>query len=150
MSRVTNRIHSHMASLHTHVNTSCHTYEWVASQTEYTHIWPHYIHIWISRVTHMNESRHIWPQYIHMWICRVTHMNKSCHRLNTLTYGLDTYTCEYVVSHIWISRVTDRIHSHMASLHTHVKKSCHTWISRVTDWIHSINTHGVATVNSID
>jgi len=35
-------------SHNTHMNESCHTYEWVMS------------HIWMSHDTHMNESRHIY------------------------------------------------------------------------------------------
>jgi len=51
-----------------HMNGSCHTYEWVMS------------HIWMSHVTHMYESRHtyVWVTS-HIWMSHVTHMNESCH-----------------------------------------------------------------------
>jgi len=49
----------------THVNESCHAYEWVQ-------------HIWMSRVTHMNESCHTYEWVVsHIWMSRVTHMNES-------------------------------------------------------------------------
>jgi len=44
----------------TYVNESCHTCEWGRS------------HVWMRRVTHMNES-------CHKWMSHVTHMNESCH-----------------------------------------------------------------------
>jgi len=40
-------------SLATHMNESCHTYEWVMSR-----IWMGQSHIWMSHVTHMKESCH--------------------------------------------------------------------------------------------
>jgi len=61
----------------THMNESCHTYEWVMS------------HIWMSHVTHMNESCHIYEwvmsqhnscifcPHFHPWlvhICDLTHL----------------------------------------------------------------------------
>ena len=52
-----------------------HTYEWVV------------LPIWMSRVTHMNESRHT-------NMSRVTHMNESCH----------TWMNEWFMSHILIKR----------------------------------------------
>ena len=64
------------------------TYEWVMS------------HIWMSHVTHMNESCH-------------THMNESCH------------TCEWVMSHIWMSHaLTSSIRTHTRT-HTHVHTHTH-------------------------
>ena len=44
----------------THMNESCHTYEWVMS------------HIWMSPVIVMNDISHIWMSH-------VSHMNESCH-----------------------------------------------------------------------
>ena len=67
----------------THMNESCHTYEWVMS------------HIWMGHVTHMNESCHTYAWVMsHIRMHHVTHMNKSC------------YTYECVMSHIWMSHVT--------------------------------------------
>jgi len=51
----------------THMNASCHTYEWAMS------------HIWMSHVTHMNESCHTYECVMsHIWMRRVTHRNASC------------------------------------------------------------------------
>jgi DNA-directed RNA polymerase subunit N (RpoN/RPB10) len=72
-------------------------------------------HIWMSLVTHMNESCHTYESVMsHIWMIHgtprmsyVTHKNESC------------YTCERAMSHIWMS--------HMA----HMKESCHKyeWVS---------------------
>ena len=60
-----------------HVNESCHTYDWVMS------------HIWMGHVTHMNESCHTYEWVMaHIWMSHVSHMNESCH------------TYEWVMSHI--------------------------------------------------
>ena len=73
----------------------CHTNKWVMS------------HIWMSHVTHTNESYHIDERkhFIDYLSC-VTHINESCH------------TYEWVMSHIWMSHVT------------HMNESCHTheWV----------------------
>ena len=60
---------SHMWLSHvTHMNESCHTYEWVMS------------HIWMSPVTHTNESCHTYEWVMsHIWMSHVTHTNESCH-----------------------------------------------------------------------
>ena len=66
------------------------TYEWFMS------------HIWMSHVTHMNESCHTYEWVMwHIWMSHVTHMNESCH------------TYKWVTSHIWMSYVT------------HMNESCH-------------------------
>ena len=61
-------------------------------------------HIWVSHVTHMNETCHTneWVMP-HIWRSHVTHMNASCH------------TFAWVMSHTWTSHVT---HMHV-SRHTH-------------------------------
>jgi len=69
----------------THMNESCHTYEWVMS------------HIWMSHVTHMR-----WGMP-HKWMRHATHMNESRPRIKkvmTHTWG--------VMSHTWMSH-----HTHM-------------------------------------
>jgi len=54
-------------------------------------------HMWMSRVTHVNESRHTWKWVMsHIWMSHVTHMNEPCH------------TYEWAMSHIWMSHVTHR------------------------------------------
>jgi len=61
-------------------------------------------HIWMSHVTHVNESCQSYEWVMsHMWMSHVNHMNESC------------YTCEWVMSIIWMSHVT------------HVNESCHTY-----------------------
>ena len=52
----------------THVNESCHTYEWVTS------------HMWISPVTHVDKSYHTYEWVMsHLWMGHVIHMNGPCH-----------------------------------------------------------------------
>ena len=78
--------------------TSCHTYEWVMS------------HIWMSHVTHMNESCHIWMSHLtHM---NVTHLSTQkefmSHRCmshvmyerDTLQMRMSHVTYKWVKSHI--------------------------------------------------
>ena len=100
---------SHISMSHvTHINQSCHTYEWVMS------------HISISHVTCINGSCHTgvyvahtytyictckallvcaFDDMSHLWVMshtsigHVTHINRSCH------------TCQWVMSHIWLSHV---------------------------------------------
>jgi len=57
-------------------------------------------HIWMSHVTHMNESCHTYESVMshiwisHTWIIHVIHTNESCH------------TYEWFMLRIWMSRVT--------------------------------------------
>ena len=75
----------------THMNESCHLYEWVMS------------HIWMSHITHVNESYHTCEWVIsRMWMSHITHMNESCH------------TYEWVMSHIWMSHVKQIAFEHLA------------------------------------
>jgi len=80
-------------------------------------------HIWMSHVTHMNEScrtyewvmSHIWMSHVaHICMSHVTHMNESCH-----SYGR-------VMSHIWMSHVA------------HMNESRHTsaWVIRYVEMSH--------------
>ena len=80
-------------------------YEWIMA------------HIWMSHVTHMEESCHTYGWVMsHIWMSHVTHMEESCH-----TYG-------WVMSHIWMSYVT-----HMdESCHTYGWVMSHMWMSHVT------------------
>ena len=63
------QIMSHTWMVHvTHVNESCHTYQWVMSHTSMSH------------VTHINESCYAYECIIsHTWMSHVTHVNESCH-----------------------------------------------------------------------
>ena len=67
----------------THMNESCHIYEWDMS------------HAWMSHVTRMNESCHTHEWVMsHIWMGNVAQMNESWH------------TCECVIAHIWMSHGT--------------------------------------------
>jgi len=80
-------------------------------------------HIWMGRVTHMNESCHAYEWVVsHVWMSHVTNMNYSCH------------TYEWVVSHIWMSHVLPARRSESATAfttrtcsHSYVKQ---TWICK--------------------
>ena len=146
----------------THMNEPCHTYEWAMSH--YERVKSHITHILLphalTRVSHschryasfisvtwMSEKSHsyVWHEWlIHM--CDLTQevgyprtcVNESCH------------TYKYVVSHVWLIRVTlmndschtsKRVMSHVwMSLVTLMNDSCHTyecvishvWLSHVT------------------
>jgi len=82
-------------------------------------------HIWMSHVTHMNESCHTYEWVMsHIQMSYVTHMNESCH------------TYRWVMSHIWMSHVTHMneswhtyrwVISQIQMSHvTHANESCHT------------------------
>ena len=92
----------------THMNEFGHiwmnhvTYEWVKSHlNESCQIWMRHVmcervvsHLWMSHVTHMNESCHTYKCHTYVWVMShirtspATHMNESCH------------TYEWVMSHI--------------------------------------------------
>jgi len=76
-------------------------------------------HIWMSHVTHMNESCHTYEGVMsHMWMSHVTHTGiEAPHRLilykdestHESTYEwviLSYHTYEWVISHIWMSHIT--------------------------------------------
>ena len=65
----------------THMNESCHTYEWDMS------------HTWMSHVTHMNESRDTYE-----WIC-FTCTNESCHMSHIRMSSVTCHTYNWVTSH---------------------------------------------------
>ena len=149
----------------THMNASCHTYEWVMS------------YMWMSHVIHMNESCHT-----HTAACAhcVTHMKESCHTYEGVVAQPMSSTMSHAVCATWLmSHVTSTRHfdnetwlmSHfdnetglMSSTMSH--EPCHTWlISRVTHdswvrqwvmshiWRHSLNKsskhHELFTVSTI-
>ena len=95
----------------THMNESCHTYQWVMSQ------------LWMSHVTHTNESCHTYRWVMsQLWMSHVTHTNESCH------------TYRWVMSQIWMSHVTHtscHTHEHVLShptLTEHVKRDIHMFL----------------------
>jgi len=109
---------SHVWMSHvTHMNASCHTYEWDMP------------HMWMSHVTHMNESchtyewvmSHIWmrhaahmnePCYIYEWVMSISHVRcylecpfKFCWRQVDLKL-VNLHTYEWVMLHLWMSHAT--------------------------------------------
>ena len=67
------------------MNESCHTYEWVMS------------HIQTSHVTHMNESCHTYEWVMsHIWMSHVTHMKESFTHVTWLIR-----MCDVTDSHAW-------------------------------------------------
>jgi len=103
----------------THMNESCHTYEWVMS------------HIWMSHVTHMNESCHT-----HEWVTKsVTHMNVSMGASVTCVSPLNMWMDEscHTCTTNKESHVYEREHgcrgvTYVSSFNMWVHESCHTWI----------------------
>jgi len=88
---ITSRVWSHV----THMNASCHTYEWVMSCYTKSRRRTRTTNCRVSsHVTHMNESCHIYSCHMARKSSHVTHMNESCH------------TYDWVMSHIWMSHVT--------------------------------------------
>jgi len=86
------------------------TYEWVTS------------HVWMSHVTHINESLHTYEWVmLHIWMSHVTNMNQSCH------------TYEWFTSHIWMRHVT---HMH-DSRHTYELFMSLMWMSHVNESCYS-------------
>jgi len=151
--------HKWMPSV-THINESCHPYEWVMTRIWLSHVMSH---MRMSHVAHKNESRHIYkwvmwhirmshvthkyepchthlrtrgPWYTHksvmthIWMRHVTHMTESCH------------TYEWVTSHIWMSHVT-RMNE---SRHTYEWVMSHVWMSHVT---HIVQTRGPSCVEQL-
>jgi len=106
---------SHIGMSHvTHMNESCHTYEWLLiHNNENCHTYKSVMsHMWMSHVTHINGSCHTYEWVMsyewlrsghtykwaiaHMWMSHVPHMDESCH------------TYEWVISHIWMIHFTHR------------------------------------------
>ena len=107
-SKELDRVHVH--NLHvTHMNESCHTYEWVMS------------HIWMRHVIHMNESCHTYEWIMsQVWKmrCAYTSVLRSLPRHAT---DQRLYKSERVMSHL------EHIPSNMWTSHvTHINKSRHT------------------------
>ena len=118
------------------MNEACHTYEWVMS------------HIWMSHVTHMNESFH--TDECVMSLCDMntschthvneschthvnglcpTHVNESCHTQEVLQQQVMSHTCERVMSHTCervMSHTCSRVMSHTGgpTTRSHVTHMC--------------------------
>ena len=89
------------------IGSGGHTYAWVMS------------HIWMSRVTHKDESCHTYEWVIsHIWVHHVTHMCKYTD-FSAVWIGGDKaahescHPNESVMSHIWRSRVWHRNESRL-------------------------------------
>jgi len=151
MSRVSHinesrRIHEPCTIRLTHINGSYQTYEWVVSPISVSHVtytkYVRYdshifegnctIHIGIRHVTHINESFHTYK-----WV-NVTHINESCHTYKRITsharpmYDM-THTHKWVLSHIWMSRVSYVIKSR------HLHEPCTIWLTHICRQLH--NSH---------
>ena len=110
------------------VNVSCHAHEWVMSHIGcHTYEWV-MSHIWMSHVTHVNEScgwigvrvsriRGLSHECVmsHACLSHVTHMNESCHTCEWVVWVRRGYEdCltnkafhifEWVMSYIWMGHV---------------------------------------------
>jgi len=111
--------HTKWMSHVTHMNESCHTYEWVIS------------HVWMSHVTRMNESSHTYEWVMsHVWMSRVTRMNESCHTYKWIIKGSKIGCCVRIWLTFWRNiSVVCTSHPRMShathrngSRHTHVNK----------------------------
>jgi len=94
-------------------------------------------HIWMSHVTHMNESCYTYEWVmLHIWMSHVTHRNESCRTyewvmshicISQITYiNKPCYTYEWATSHLWVTHGS--VTSHIWTSHvTHMNESCHTY-----------------------
>ena len=70
----------------THINAPCHTCEWVMSHKWTSHDLHHYPTVGAGTYIETDESRHTyewvmshtWMVIQHIWMSHVTHMNESC------------------------------------------------------------------------
>jgi len=68
--------------------------------------------VWMSRVTHLNESCHAYACITsHVWMSHVTHMNESCYTHESC------HTCEMTHSYVW----------HDSFIHVHDSFICAIW-----------------------
>ena len=134
----------------THMNESCHTYEWV-SRIEMSHVDVRFefevygfvclghnqyrflgfsqtavkmaqLYCEMCHVTRMNQSCHTYEWVSRIYMSHVTHINESCHTYDSVMSHMNEscHTYEWVMSHIWMSHVT------------HMNQSYHIWMSHVT------------------
>jgi len=129
----------------THMNESCHTYEWVMS------------HIWMSHVAHMNASCHTNDCVTsHIWTRLVTHMNESYHMYQwpplfymTLSDGWHgsftrvTWLIHLLIIATWLIHTCAVTHSNRAKNESCVLEVWHdsfagvTWRIQMCDMTHS-------------
>ena len=84
---------------------------WFVFHQWFTHEWVIYtyncvmLHLWMSHVTHMNESCHTYECVMsHIWMRHVTHMNESCHTYEC-ALPCATRTWAHAMLHIRISHI---------------------------------------------
>jgi len=130
------------------------TYEWTCT----CHIWMNMSmsHIQDDKIMDLrrDESWHILVSHVtYEWTCtchmsHVTHVNESCHTESC-------HTCEWVMSHFWMSHVTHTVwpkQGHEVEwVKAHLNESCHTrewvmshmWMSHVTHLNESCHTYSL-------
>jgi len=96
----------------THTNQSCHTHEWVMS------------HIWMSHVTHMNQSSLSYKMRSHIWM---RHIAQFWAASVVVGVGVLYHTDNWVISHVWMCYMNESYHTYesVMSLIPHI------WISHV-------------------
>jgi len=124
----------------THINSSCHTYQWVMPRIWMSHVthmdvschtnWWVMSHIWMSHITHMNESCQ--PNQCgmpHIWMSHGTHvegvmsrlqMKHSTHVTNCLMLSVAwlIHICDMTLWRVWLIHMCDMTHSYVR--HTHL------------------------------
>ena len=111
---------SHIWMRHvTHMNESCHAYEWVMS-----HIWMSHVTQVLLELSRMYEwvTSHIWMSHIaSIWMSHVTHVNESWQ-----IYG-------WVKSHLWMRDIMRHI-TYIGWIMSHMwtNRGKHTWMRQVT------------------
>jgi len=133
-----------MKALCTHVNESWHTWTHRVSylfgscnayQCVVLQQWSRHLHMWMSYSRwELVKSR--------VWMSHATHMKGPFYKKEdvmrtfewVVSHALHTHM--WVMSHVWVSRVTKT-----KALCTHVNKSWHTWASHVSYLIGTFNTH---------
>ena len=103
----------------THINESCHTYEWVVTDIRMSYA-THMDESWVMTHTHTHRHRpesklaaewvmsHLWTSCVmsNIRMSHVTHVNESCH---TYEWVMSCHTYEWVMSDLWIRRMHTRV-----------------------------------------
>jgi len=107
-----------------HMNHSCHTYEWGMPHVRMSHVIMGYS---LEKEVLALEMGHVTYEWVtsHVWMSHVTHMNESCfkgYRLEkeALELKISHVTYEWVMSHVWRGHIT------------HTNESYHTY-----EWVMS-------------
>jgi len=89
----------------THINESCHTYQWVVSHTSTSH------------VAHINEACHIYQRVMsHISMSHVTHINERYQNSNRCLLRISTTLCTHLACVTWLIHI------------------CVTWLIRWNVW----------------